>query len=201
HSANWLRYIAGKLETQTWIETELAEHTARLPLSGCYVISGGAGGLGRLFAQSLVSRSPGLKLALLGRRSADMEINAYLAGLQEQGAEVSYYQLDVTDAQAVKETLAEIRRSQGAIKGIIHSAGILRDGLLRQKEAADIAAVFAVKAQGLVNLDEASKEDDLAFFVGFSSMAGVIGNVGQTDYAAANGFVDGYLRSRAQRGG
>ncbi|MBL4763656.1 MAG: SDR family NAD(P)-dependent oxidoreductase, partial [Gammaproteobacteria bacterium] len=201
HSGHWLRSVAGELESHSWVAQALPEEAMTLTLSGCYVISGGAGGLGRLFGQSLASRYPGIQLALLGRRGADAEIESYLADLREQGAEASYYQVDVTDTQAVKATLAEIRHRQGAVKGIIHSAGLLRDGLLRQKQAADIRAVFGVKAQGLVNLDEASQDDDLAFFVGFSSMAGVIGNVGQTDYAAANGFVDGYLRERAKRGG
>ncbi|HOG03929.1 MAG TPA: beta-ketoacyl synthase N-terminal-like domain-containing protein, partial [Accumulibacter sp.] len=84
------------------------------------------------------------------------------------------------------------------LNGILHCAGVLRDGYLRHKSAADLRAVLAPKVRGLVNLDQASDGVGLDLFVAFSSLAGVTGNVGQADYAAANAFMDRYAAGHAR---
>jgi len=84
------------------------------------------------------------------------------------------------------------------LDGVIHAAGVLRDGFILQKNLQDVAAVLAPKVLGLVNLDTATKTLALDFFVVFSSLASVLGNIGQADYAAANAFMDAYASYRDQ---
>ena len=92
--------------------------------------------------------------------------------------------------------MAEIVGSHGGLNGVIHSAGVLRDSFVIKKTEAELRAVLAPKVAGLLALDAATRDQELDFFVLFSSLAAVFGNVGQADYAAANGFMDAYAAWR-----
>ena len=150
---------------------------------GVYLITGGSGGLGMLFARDIL-RHVGQATVILAGRSPQPA--------QPLPAPLRYRQIDVADAAAVSAGVRAIRAEFGALNGILHCAGVLRDGYLRHKSAADLRAVLAPKVRGLVNLDQASDGVGLDLFVAFSSLAGVTGNVGQADYAAANAFMDRY---------
>src|SRR5690606_8243294 len=78
-------------------------------------------------------------------------------------------------------------------------AGVLDDAYLTRKDPEAARVVLAPKIDGAVHLDEATRDINLEFFVFCSSITGVLGNVGQTDYAAANGFLDGFAAERAGR--
>jgi polyketide synthase PksN len=160
-----------------------------------YLITGGAGGLGLLFAREILEQQPDVTLILTGR-SAPGETQRQQ--LQSLGAGVRYLQMDVADAAAVARALQDVRRTHGRLDGVIHSAGVLRDSFLLKKNATEVREVFAAKVAGTVNLDEATREDPLQFFVVFSSVAGAFGNMGQGDYAMANAFMDEYVRCRAR---
>src|SRR5262249_27060322 len=84
----------------------------------------------------------------------------------------------------------------GQINGIIHSAGVIRDSLVRNKTPEEMSAVFAPKVFGTLRLDEATKDEHLDFFVTFSSLAAVAGNAGQCDYSFANHFMDSFVAGR-----
>ncbi len=163
---------------------------------GVYLISGGAGGLGFAFAADIVRRTPTAHVVLTGRSALTAAQRARVQALVAEGGSVEYLQLDVADGPAVFKLLAEIEGKRGRLDGILHSAGVLRDGFIRQKQLADVPAVLAPKVAGLINLDEASQAMALDFFVSFSSMAAVMGNFGQADYAAANAFMDVYAAYR-----
>ncbi len=92
--------------------------------------------------------------------------------------------------------MAEIVGSHGGLNGVIHSAGVLRDSFVIKKTEAELRAVLAPKVAGLLALDAATRDQELDFFVLFSSLTAVFGNVGQADYAAANGFMDAYAAWR-----
>jgi acyl transferase domain-containing protein/acyl carrier protein len=163
-----------------------------------YLITGGVGGLGLLFAHEIAAQRSDVSLILAGRSTLGDAQREQLQALAERGAQVQYVQLDVSDRGSVERALADIRSRYGRLNGVIHSAGVIRDGFLSRKSATDLQAVFAAKVAGVVNLDEASREDALEFFVAFSSIAGALGNVGQGDYAMANAFMDEYIRCRAR---
>ena len=109
---------------------------------------------------------------------------------------MDYRALDVCDASGLERLVAEIVGSHGGLNGVIHSAGVLRDSFVIKKTEAELQAVLAPKVAGLLALDAATRDQELDFFVLFSSLTAVFGNIGQADYAAANGFMDAYAGFR-----
>ncbi len=132
--------------------------------------------------------------AILARR----EITATLAALEPHVASVRYHAADVTDAAAVRAVARDIRARHGRLDGIVHGAGTLEDKLLRDKEPDSFARVFATKVDGARHL-LAAAGDDTGFLVLFGSVAGVFGNRGQADYAAANDALDTLARAWSAR--
>lgn len=108
------------------------------------------------------------------------------------GARAEYHALDICDERATRDLVAQVLARHGRLDGVIHSAGLLRDGLLQTKRTEDLHAVLAPKVQGLLSLDAATAHLPLDCFVMFSSVASLVGNAGQSDYAAANGFMDSF---------
>lgn len=166
--------------------------------TGTVVISGGFGGLGQLITEDIVRRSPAIPVALLGRRPLDRQIAAFLQSLGS--TRLTYHSVDITDATAVAETINQIRGAFGPVSTVIHAAGVLRDGMLMAKSPSDAKTVAATKIAGAQALDAATRDDPLDAFVLCSSLAGVSGNVGQADYAFANGWLDGFAAARGGRG-
>ncbi|WP_327320411.1 SDR family NAD(P)-dependent oxidoreductase [Streptomyces sp. NBC_01235] len=173
--------------------TELPDREAPAPWcdGGVYLVTGGRGGIGRLLAAEIVRRTPGASVVLVGRSPAH-ELPGELGD-----ARVSYRQADVADSGAVRRLVAGVLAEHGRLDGVLHAAGVLRDGLLAHKTPEDLAAVLAPKSAGARNLDEATRDLPLDLFVLFSSATGSFGNVGQADYAAANGFLDRFADHRA----
>ncbi|MFE3583770.1 SDR family NAD(P)-dependent oxidoreductase [Streptomyces vinaceus] len=140
-------------------------------------------------------RTPAEIEAAASRILAEREVRATLAALAGAAASVRYHCADVTDAQAVRAVVADVRARHGRLDGIVHGAGTLRDGLLADKEPAVFAEVFTTKVAGARNLAAAaaghSGAPAPAFLALFGSVAGVYGNRGQSDYAAANDALDG----------
>jgi acyl transferase domain-containing protein/NAD(P)-dependent dehydrogenase (short-subunit alcohol dehydrogenase family)/acyl carrier protein/SAM-dependent methyltransferase len=157
---------------------------------GTYWISGGAGGLGLIMAEEILHKVPGARILLNGRRETNPELTARLHALCSRGR-VEYYSLDVCDEEALSRWLATVEREGGALTGVVHAAGVLRDSHLADKRDDDLRAVLAPKVRGLITLDRVTQEQPLDFVALFSSLA-VFGNPGQSDYAAANAFMDAF---------
>ncbi|MFE4261843.1 SDR family NAD(P)-dependent oxidoreductase [Streptomyces sp. NPDC056883] len=140
-------------------------------------------------------RTPAEIEAAASRILAEREVRATLAALATVAASVGYHCADVTDEQAVRAVVAAVRARHGRLDGIVHGAGMLSDGLLRDKQPAAFAEVFTTKVAGARHLAAAAAEHGAApaprFLALFGSVAGVYGNRGQTDYAAANDALDG----------
>jgi polyketide synthase PksM len=163
---------------------------------GVYLITGGAGGLGFLFAKEIVTKTEASTIILTGRSVLSEEKYYQIKALEKTSIKIFYKNVDVADEKAVKQLVQEIQQEFGGLNGIIHSAGINRDNFIVKKSAEEFQAVLAPKVAGVFNLDEATKTLNLDFFVLFSSGAGVMGNAGQADYATANAFMDAFARSR-----
>ncbi|XOV79523.1 MAG: SDR family NAD(P)-dependent oxidoreductase [Aestuariibacter sp.] len=168
------------------------------PHSGTVIITGGMGGLGRIVAQDILAGEQPCNLVLTGRSGLNKEKQNWLNELQkvarDAGVQVSYQTCDVTDLSQVQELISSV----SDLQGVIHAAGTSKDAYLKQKDAQQLSQVMPVKVQGLKNLDAATKDLPLEFLVAFSSIAGVIGNAGQFDYAMANGFMDDFMHSRQE---
>ena len=113
--------------------------------------------------------------------------------------QVLYVRGDAARIEDAREIVRSARQRFGALHGVIHAAGILRDSFLLKKEFGDFVDVLKPKVQGVVALDEATKDEPLDFFALFSSTAGAFGNAGQSDYAYANGFLDAFASAREVR--
>jgi polyketide synthase PksN len=195
---NHIRYQNDKRYVASWREIEVSQETVRIPWKdqGVYLITGGAGGLGLLFAEEIAQKVKEVTLVLTGRSPLTEEKETKLKELEILGARIVYQQVDVTDRKAVESLIQSIQDKFGSLAGIIHSAGVIRDNFIIKKTKEEFEEVLAPKVTGLVNLDQASKDMSLDFFVFFSSIAGGLGNPGQGDYSTANAFMDAYAKYR-----
>lgn len=190
-----VRHVAGRRLVRHWQEIPDSEPYC-WRAGGVFLITGGMGGLGRLIAQDIAARASCATLILAGSRAPAPWHDTILDGLRAQGATARYCQLDVTDAAAVASCVQEILARHGALHGVLHAAGVLRDSALARKTPQDMTAVLAPKIAGAFALDAACRDLTLDQFVLFSSLASVAGNAGQADYAAANGFLDALAERR-----
>ena len=196
------RHVAEIRELLAKEEAEGVDDGGELPWreGGVYLITGGAGGLGLIFAKEIAERVKGGRVILAGRSELDAERRRELERMESQrgetGSRIEYVRMDVSEEEEVRKTIREVMERHGHLEGILHGAGVLRDSFLLKKTEEEWKSVLSPKVRGLVNLDEATKEVRLDFVVVFSSAAAVFGNVGQGDYAAANGFMDGYAEYR-----
>jgi 3-oxoacyl-(acyl-carrier-protein) synthase/acyl carrier protein len=155
-----------------------------------YLITGGAGGLGLKIARH-ISQQSHCHLVICGRSESPVALHSELTGV-----EYSYLKADVSNEGQVQQLLSNIIQQHGKLDGIFHCAGGLNDELLINKNLATCDAVIAPKVEGCIYLDEASKACNLKFFVMFSSVTAILGNMGQTDYGYANSVLDSFSEAR-----
>jgi len=162
---------------------------------GTYLITGGLGGLGLEVAKWLVSCGA-RHLVLSGRSGAKTPAaQKTLAALATAGANVRVEQADIAQMADV-ERLITTCEAYAPLRGIVHAAGVLDDGILLQQNRIRLASVMAPKVAGSWNLHRATQKVPLDFFIFFSSMASLFGMPGQGNYAAANAFMDGLAAYR-----
>lgn len=140
------------------------------------------------------SAGPAAIEAAYRRLSAEREVRRNLARLAETGAPVEYHAVDVANAAAVRDLVEGLYEGHGRIDVVIHGAGTIEDKRLRDKTPEIVERVFAAKVGGALNLVAHLRPESLRCLVFFTSVAGRFGNLGQTDYAAANEFLSKLAR-------
>jgi myxalamid-type polyketide synthase MxaB len=165
-----------------------------------YLISGGLGALG-LQAALMLARHGAGHLVLTARPGTDpARAEAATRQLAVAGAQARVWALDLDDGEAIAAALSELARAPQPLRGIIHAAGVLDDGVIALQSEARFARVFAPKAWAAWHLDRGSRALPLDFFVCFSSAAALLGSGGQANYAAANAFLDSLCHARRAQG-
>ncbi len=163
---------------------------------GVYLITGGAGGLGLIFAKEIAACVNNPVLILTGRSKLGAEKQVRLDALRSTGARVEFRQSDVTRKMELQKVIDGIVSDFGGLNAIIHAAGIIKDNFIINKTPQEFEMVLAPKVAGITCLDEVSSNLNLDFFAVFSSGVGAVGNKGQSDYACANAFMDDYALYR-----
>ncbi|MFI5727006.1 SDR family NAD(P)-dependent oxidoreductase [Streptomyces cyaneofuscatus] len=182
---------------------------------GVYLVTGGFGGLGLAVARHLSRTVPGIRLALVGRRgpgpreqwdqiaATDGRHREQIAAVREleaNGALVRCYQADATDLTAMERVVRAVRAELGPIGCVLHAAGIAGDGFLVRKDPETFRRTMAPKVLGATVLDLATADEPLRLMVNFGSTTAVFGVAGQSDYTAANSFLDHFAEERSARG-
>ncbi|MFF8659813.1 SDR family NAD(P)-dependent oxidoreductase, partial [Streptomyces huasconensis] len=174
-----------------------AEAPAPYSGQGTVLVTGGTGVIGSAVARHLVTAYGARDLVLASRRGTDAPGAAELAAeLRAAGAEVRLAACDVSR----RSELAELLGSLPGLRGVVHAAGVLDDGMVTAQTAERLETVLRPKADAAWHLHELTRERDLDLFVLFSSAAGVFGSPGQANYAAANTFLDALARHRRAHG-
>jgi NADPH:quinone reductase-like Zn-dependent oxidoreductase/short-subunit dehydrogenase/acyl carrier protein len=171
----------------------ICQHQARhspVRSDGAYLISGGLGGLGLEVARWL-ARHGAKRIALLGRRAPGEHARTVLAELEAAGTQVQIFQADVTDPAMMQQAVTETTADGTLLRGVIHAAGVLDDGVIEQQNWERFTHVLRPKVDGAWSLYYATHTAPLDFFVLFSSASALLGSAGQANYAAANAYLDG----------
>lgn len=158
-------------------------------------MTGGAGGIGQILSKYLAEQFAAT-VWIAGRRPAE-QISADV--LDSSRGKILYIQADCSSRGSLTTAIQHITLASGSVDLIVHAAGQIKDKSLFFKTASDIQDVVESKVVGCQLLDELTRQMDIKQFIVFSSITGLFGNPGQTDYAAANSFLTAFVRQRNQK--
>lgn len=170
--------------------------------NGVYIITGGLGDIGLELAKHICLKY-GSRLALISRSEPEQKpehIRQAVEALKRSGARVICITADVGDETQVLKAIRQVKAKWGGIDGVFHTAGVLRDGLIKSKPPESFREVLWPKVNGTLALFRALQNEKLDFMILFSSISSVAGNTGQGDYAAANAFMDCFAAYARQKG-
>lgn len=162
-----------------------------------YLLTGLAGDIGRSLCEYMVSNGAGCVILTSRRPQVD---ERWLASIQASGARVKVLALDVTDRTGAERVVDTIRETCPPIAGVAHGANVLSDVLFSRTTIDEMTRTLSPKIDGANTLNEIFRDDDLDFFVLFSSISSLAGNIGQSAYVAGNGYLNGIARQRRRRG-
>jgi NADPH:quinone reductase-like Zn-dependent oxidoreductase/thioesterase domain-containing protein/SAM-dependent methyltransferase len=169
---------------------------ARFAREATYLVSGGLGGFGLAVAEWMVEHGA-RHVVLVGRHGAvTAPSRAALRSLRRRGARLVVAKLDVADEQGVARFMRRLGRSLPRLRGVVHAAMVLDDGVLTELDAGRFRGVMKPKMHGAWNLHVHTLDQPLDFFVLFSSVSSMVGAPAQGNYVAANSFLDALAHYR-----
>ncbi|HEY3999339.1 MAG TPA: SDR family NAD(P)-dependent oxidoreductase, partial [Candidatus Xenobia bacterium] len=166
---------------------------------GTYLVTGGLGGLGLGVSQWLVDRGARHLILLSRKGAATPEMVSAVAELEAAGAQVRVEAVNVASRPGMQKVLSSVPGDL-PLRGIVHTAGIVDDGVVLQQTVDRMQKVMAPKIMGAWHLHELTQDQPLDFFVMYSSATALLGSPGQATYSAANAFLDALAESRRRAG-
>lgn len=166
---------------------------------GAYLITGGLGALGLRSAEWLARRGAG-RIVLTGRTLPNHDAEAHIERLRQRGVQVDVWTGDVAEAPVVAGWMERLDREGDVLRGVIHAAGVLADGVISNLTTELFDTVFRPKVMGARNLHECTVARNLDFFLLYSSVASLVGAPGQANYAAANECLNTLAHQRVLQG-
>src|SRR5258707_10238919 len=162
-----IRYERGARQVLGWQEVpaDPEKPQAGFKAQGVYLITGGLGALGVLFAREILEQARESRIVLSGRSALGSEKQVLLDGLCAQAGRLSYRQGDLGDLAQVRQLIAGIQDEYGQLNGILHSAGMIAGNFILKKASAEISEVLAPKVPGTYKLDQATQDAELEFFM------------------------------------
>ncbi len=176
-----------------------APEAFKVDSAGGYLITGGLGALGRQAGKWLADKGAG-QVVLVSRRTPDEATQSFLDQISAGGCNVTVISADLGRHEDVQNLLARFGDDLMPLKGVIHAAGVLDDGLIADQSWDRFESVLAPKIIGASLLHDGTRDLDLDFFVLYSSAASVLGSPGQSNYAMANAYLDALAWHRRSMG-
>jgi len=195
-------YQDGKRHVCQIKPTTIQKGNTLLKSGGTYLVTGGGGGLGFIFAEHFAKAGP-VNLILTGRSPIDEKKQSKIEALEDLGSQVEYVQADICDLTDMKECLRISKERFGGIRGVIHAAGLEVNQTVFEKEFKNFQNVLDPKIKGTLILDEVLLGEPLDFVCYFSSSSAILGDFGSCDYSTGNRFQMAYgqYRNHLQRQG
>ena len=166
---------------------------------GCFLVTGGLSGFG-LKSASWLSDKGAKSLVLISRSGAVDDVSHnIIESIKAKGVEVYIRACDVSDKRSLKNLITEIEKDIAPLKGLIHAAMVIDDGLIRNMSQDQLIKVMQPKITGAWNLHEVTSELHLDFFVMYSSATTFVGNPGQANYVAANSYMESLVNYRRSK--
>ncbi|PSF38588.1 polyketide synthase [Aphanothece hegewaldii CCALA 016] len=172
--------------------------TSVIRSNGTYLITGGLGDIGLKVAQWLIEKGAST-LILVGRNKPSTQAQETITQLTRHTTKVLVCQADVSNYHDISEIFQKAK-TLPPLRGIIHAAGVLDDGILENQTWERMNQVYLPKIQGAWNLHKLSQNLPLDFFILFSSAASLLGSGGQANYVGANSFLDSLASARHKMG-
>jgi len=164
-----------------------------------YLITGGTGTIGQIYAEYLIQR--GAKhIVFLNRSEASGKLLENMMEWKGKGVLIAVEKVDVSNESDIIAVVQKLKQNNMKIKGVVHAAGIIEDKMIKDQTWSSFENVFNTKVKGTFHLHHALKDESLDFFVMMSSITSVVGNMGQANYAAANYFMDRFAEYRRNLG-
>jgi polyketide synthase PksN len=207
----WDELLAKRMESSLYMgerrhvlriqKIELAAEGKRgaLRYGGTYLVTGGLGELGYLFAEYLAKRYAA-NLVLTGRSSINEERRSRLKALEDLGGKALYVRADVSDIEQMRGALQQGREQFGELHGAIHTAGIEGGASVLISDMQSVGAVLAPKIRGTLVLSELlNAQESVEFICYFSSLSAVLGDFGSCAYSVGNRFELAYAQYAESR--
>ena len=196
-NAQELRLVNWTESNEVPVKLHSAEEEVRFRNDRTYFIVGATGELGLSLCRWMITR--GARYVALTSRNPNVD-QKWQDQIAKMGGIVKLYALDITSRSSLMDCYKKMSKEMPPIIGVANAAVVSVDDLFYRMPYEDFSKVIKAKVDGTLLLDELFSEDTLDFFITFSSLVRVTGNVGQTAYAAGNAFLSGMCEMRARKG-